>query len=152
MKKNKFFISAATTLYLLTICSFKFQPFQQKETGPKIWMETGVNQLINGDFSKQNKGWNFYFSGGNASAQYNGKQADISLSSTGNVNYGVQFYYDGFRLYQGGEYTLNFTAGATTPKGCEVRIQLNGGDYHAYVINTYTLTPNVRTYSMNFKM
>ncbi|MFA6857698.1 MAG: glycoside hydrolase family 9 protein, partial [Treponema sp.] len=41
---------------------------------------------------------------------------------------------------------------ATTPKGCEVRIQLNGGDYHAYVINTYTLTPNVRTYSMNFKM
>jgi endoglucanase len=133
-------------------CGTSFKPFPQTDTGQKIWMMTGVNQLENGDFSRQGKNWNFYLSGGNASVQYGAKKAAITLSSTGTVNYGVQFYYDGFRLYQGGKYTFSFTAAASSPKGCEVRIQYNGGDYHAYAIDTFTLTSDPRTYTLDFEM
>jgi endoglucanase len=151
MKKGVRLLVFTTTLSLCS-CSPKFKPFQQKDSGPKIWMQTGINQLINGDFSRQDKGWNFFFSGGSASARYSGNKAAITLSSTGNVNYGVQFYYDGFRLYQGGRYTLKFSASSTAPKGCEVRIQINGGDYHPYVSGTYTFTSSPQTYSMDFEM
>ncbi len=152
MKKFIVLSVFTTTLSLFLSGSSKFKPFQQKDTGPKIWMETGVNQLTNGDFSRQNTGWNLYFSGGSASIRYSGKRAVLTISSTGGVDYGVQFYYDGFRLYQGGKYTLKFTASAAAPKGCEVRIQLNGGDYHPYVSGIYTFTDEPRTYSMEFEM
>jgi endoglucanase len=133
-------------------CGTTFKPFPQKDTGPKIWMETGVNQLANGDFSQQEKNWKFYLAGGNATAHYSKKGAQITINTVGNVNYGVQYYYDGFRIYRGGKYTLSFTAYSTEPKGCEVRIQLNGGDYHPYVINTYTFTSEPKTYSVDFEM
>jgi endoglucanase len=152
MRVYRLLLSLTTTLSLFLSCTSKFKPFEQKDSGPKIWLQTGVNQLTNGDFSKQDKGWNFFLSGGSATAQYSRNQADISISSTGTVNYGVQFYYDGFRLYQGGKYTLKFSASATVPKGCEVRIQLNGGDYHPYAAGTYTFTPALSTYSIDFEM
>jgi endoglucanase len=152
MKSVLHIITACIMLLSVSGCQTKFKAFKQKDTGPKTWMQTGINQLENGDFSRKTEHWNFYFEGGKATAQFGRKEAKITISSTGNVNYGVQFYYDGFRLYRGGRYTLKFTASAEHPKGCETRIQLNGGDYHPYVINTYTFTETPKEYSVDFEM
>jgi endoglucanase len=130
----------------------KFKPFETKDSSPKTWMETGVNQIENSSFSNSGKGWNFFLSGGNAAAAYGKNKVVISINSTGNVNYGVQFYYDGFRLYRGGKYTFTFTASSDLPKGCEVRLQMNGGDYHEYAGSVYTFTKDPRTYTINLDM
>jgi len=141
-----------TLILLCTSCTSKFKPFEVKDTGPKIYMMTGVNQLVNGDFHDKDKNWAFFLQGGNATGRYRKNTVDISVNSVGNVNYGVQFYYDGFRMYRTGKYTLSFTASSDEPKGCEVRIQINGGDYHAYAIDTYTFTNEPKTYTMDFEM
>lgn len=138
--------------FVLSSCGSSFKPFEQKESGSKIYMETGVNQIVNGDFHDQGKSWNFYLNGGNATARYSKNKVTLSVNSLGNVNYGVQYYYDGFRMYRTGKYTFSFTASSDKPKGCEVRIQLNGGDYHAYAIDTYTFGTEPKTYSIDFEM
>ena len=136
----------------LLSCNSSFKPFDQKESGSKIYMQTGVNQIVNGDFHDQGKSWNFYLNGGNATARYSKNKVTLSVNSLGNVNYGVQYYYDGFRMYRTGKYTFSFTASSDKPKGCEVRIQLNGGDYHPYTVETYTFDKEPKTYTIDFEM
>src|SRR5574344_550194 len=138
--------------FVLSSCGSSFKPFEQKESGSKIYMETGVNQIVNGDFHDQGKSWNFYLNGGNATARYSKNKVTLSVNSLGNVNYGVQYYYDGFRMYRTGKYTFSFTASSDKPKGCEVRIQLNGGDYHPYTVETYTFDKEPKTYTIDFEM
>lgn len=155
MKKSSIIMSALLVISsVFTSCgNVKFEAFDVKDNGPKIWLMSNVNQLENGDFSQKEKHWGtFLSSGGSASVNYDKNQAKIKISKTGSVNYGVQFYYDGFRIYHDGQYTLSFKAKSDNPKGCEVRIQLNGGDYHAYAIETFTFTQEEQEFSIDFTM
>lgn len=146
------FLIISAGLSFFAPCKTKFLPFEEKDSNAKRFMQSGVNHIANGDFRDGGKSWDFFFQGGNATARYTSGQAKLSISSVGNVNYGVQYYHDGFRLYTGGKYTFKFTASASKPKGCEVRLQLNGGDYHAYVMDTYTFTREPKTFQIDFEM
>lgn len=154
MKKTKLISGIISCSLVLVSCAkTDFQPFDVKDTGPKIWLQSGVNQLENGDFSQEGAHWGTFFtSGGKASVSYDGGKSSIKISDPGSVNYGVQYYYDGFRIYHDGQYSLSFKASAEKPKGCEVRIQLNGGDYHPYVMDTFTFEPEEKEYVLDFTM
>ena len=156
MMKYKIYIAALLTaliaFFSACVHSPQIIPFEEENEGPPLWMTPGVNQITNGNFSEKGKDWAFYFAGGNATATYGEDRVEVLIASAGNVNYGVQYYYDGFRLYRDGRYTFKFKAKASTPKGCEFRLQLNGGDYHAYVIDTVTLTPEMQEYTVQFTM
>lgn len=155
MKKMSVVLGAITlaALTAFTSCSSGFKPFVQKDTGPKVYLMTGVNQMENGDFSMGEKHWGTFISaGGSADAELGDGKAKIKIKRCGGVEYAVQFFYDGIRIYHDGDYTLSFTASATAPKGAEVRIQLNGGDYHAYVVDWLTFTPEEKRFEMNFTM
>ena len=92
------------------------------------------NQLLNGDFSAGTEGWGVYMEqNGDSSLSEKDGVGNLSINNTGKVDYSVQLYYDGFELYEGGVYKLTVDLGSTVPRLGTIRIQLNGGDYHAYV-------------------
>lgn len=156
MKKSTLFAASIilmATLGLSSCGKTKFRPFEIKDSGPKIWLQSGINQMENGDFSQKEKHWGtFKTAGGNANIDFSAEKAVVQIKNAGAVEYSVQLYYDGFRIYHDGQYTLSFKASAEKPKGCEVRIQLNGGDYHPYIVDTLTFTPEEREYKMSFTM
>ncbi|MDC7126287.1 MAG: carbohydrate binding domain-containing protein, partial [Spirochaetales bacterium] len=150
-------LSLLSTIFIILVLSCSsaktsFIPFPEEENLSTMWMTQGVNLIKNNDFTNDAKGWGFFFNGGNANYSYNNKSAKILIKSTGIVDHGVQFYYDGFRLYSGGDYTFSFKASSTAPKGCEIRLQLNGGDYHAYARDIVTLDTEEKIFTINFVM
>jgi len=116
------------------------------------YLKIGVNFLENGDFSDSSKNWGTYFEGGSGNVSYLYKRADLTINSTGNVEHGFQFFYDGFRLINGGHYILTFKASSSKVKDIQVCLQLNGGDYHAYAEQSITLDENEKQYSVDFVM
>lgn len=112
----------------------------------------GENLLKNGDFSEGETGWATYHNGGSSAVSYAGNRAAVNISVPGPVDYGCQLYYDGFRLLKGGQYIFSFEASADAEKTIQARIQLNGGDYRAYVVENIVLTTEPQVYSLPFEM
>ena len=94
--------------------------------------DAGEELLNNGDFSGE-LNFNLYKeSGGNAALSIDNGEFLVDISSVGRVSHAVQPYYDGFSLIRGVQYQMSFDARSSLPRDFFVRIQLNGGDYHAY--------------------
>ena len=112
----------------------------------------GQELLKNGDFSDELR-FNLYTeSGGNAALSIADGELQVDVSKIGRVGHAIQPYYDGFRLYEGVEYLLEFDAYASIPREFYVRIQLNGGDYHAYFENLISVTEEKQHFSLPFVM
>ncbi len=116
------------------------------------YLQTNINLIDNGNFSDSSKNWGSYSEGGSANIKYLYKRAEININSVGNVEHGFQFYYDGFRLVNGGHYFLSFKASSDKEKDIEVRFQLNGGDYHSYAQKYFTIDETQREYTFDFVM
>ena len=113
----------------------------------------GINQIVNGDFSNGLENWNTYLNhGGTCDFTNEDEQGKIDISAAGATDYGVQIYYDGFKLDEGGVYEFSFDIDTTLARDIEVRLQLNGGDYHAYFGQIFTIKPGVTHYSWEFTM
>ena len=112
------------------------------------------NMIENGDFSIGQGAWNTYTNGGSATLSVTGeeKQLTISITGVGSVEHGVQVYYDGFGLDSGCKYKLSFDISADTERTAEWRIQLNGGDYHAYVSDKIPISSEVTHVEKEFEM
>ena len=54
------------------------------------------------------------------------------IEEPGTKNHSCQVYRDGFSIYQNAEYQVEFDIYGDIERDYEWRIQLNGGDYHAY--------------------
>lgn len=111
--------------------------------------------LVNGDFSKPNESpeaWQTYSQGGAASFSIVDGKGVLTVSTTGSVNYGVQLYQDIGALTQGCVYRLSFDISASVPRTIEYRIQINGGDYHAYAgKEALKLSKDMQTETLEFK-
>ena len=96
-------------------------------------MADGVKALDDHfDFS-EDFGWGSYMESDGAFAFANKDgQMIVNISNPGTVNHACQAYRDGFPLYKGAEYQLEYDIYADIERDYEWRIQLNGGDYHAY--------------------
>jgi len=111
------------------------------------------NLIENGDFSNDTAGWGVYNeSDGQATISAVDEVGIFEISSLGTVEHANQLYYDGFGLGQGGVYEFSFDAQATFERPIEVRLQLNGGDYHAYAGTKQVITTEMTTYSFQFTM
>lgn len=104
------------------------------------------NLLANGDFSKGKVGWGVYTEpGGSGTFSAVDGKGVLTVTQSGNLNYAVQLYYDGFRLDAGGKYRLAFAVTSSLPRRITARIQLNGGDYRGYCQQEITLLAGERT-------
>lgn len=102
---------------------------------PKVSEEELKGNLIPGGyFNESNSKWGIYKeSGGEGSFAVKNGQLEITIKKTGTVKHAVQIYCDGFEILRNAVYKISFDIRSTVPKTMEWRIQLNGGDYHAYV-------------------
>ncbi|MBO4903217.1 MAG: glycoside hydrolase family 9 protein [Lachnospiraceae bacterium] len=113
----------------------------------------GVNMVVNGDFSNGIENWGTYLNhGGSCDFREENEQAIVDIDKAGATDYGVQIFYDGFKLDQGGVYEFSFDIDTTLERDVEVRLQLNGGDYHAYFGQILTVKPGMEHYSFEFTM
>ena len=112
----------------------------------------GEELLKNGDFSQPLLFQLYKESGGNAAIRIADGELEIDVTSVGQVPHAIQPYYDGFGLVQGVEYILSYDVRATMPRELYVRIQLNGGDYHAYFEQLISVTEETQHFSTAFVM
>lgn len=75
-----------------------------------------------------------------------------AISYQGGVEHGCQLYFDGFTMAKGCEYTLSFDVYSTVDRTIEWRIQVNGGDYHAYSSEKVALASEKQTVTKTFVM
>lgn len=112
----------------------------------------GQELLTDGEFSGELKFHLYTESGGSAVLSIEDGELLVDVSKIGRVGHAIQPYYDGFRLYQGVEYVLSFDASASIERDLYVRVQLNGGDYHAYFEAPVSVTGEKQHFSFPFVM
>ena len=112
----------------------------------------GEELLTNGDFSDPLRFQLYTESGGSAKLNIVDGELQVDVAAVGRVGHAIQPYYDGFRLVQGVAYTLSYDVRASVPRDLYVRIQLNGGDYHAYFEELVSVTEETQHRSATFTM
>ncbi len=113
----------------------------------------GVNLIKNSDFS-EGVGTFGLFSMQGGLGEFTAEEGVgiINISSLGTAEYANQLYYDGFTLKMGGVYELSFDMSSTVERTLEARIQLNGGDYRAYISEIVGISEDMQTYTYTFDM
>ena len=114
--------------------------------------EPGQELLKDADFSGPLRFMLYTESGGAAKLSIVDGELQVDVTSAGRVEHAIQPYYDGFKLIQGVTYELSWDARSTVPRRMQVRIQLNGGDYHAYVMEIPLVTEEMQHYAVTFTM
>lgn len=158
MKKSKRLFALAMTA--LMVCSMagcgkqKDPEDTQGDTSTGEADYSGLENMIqNGDFSDGLTNWMIYLNGADATQTVTAEgEMEIAVSDPGTLDYGVQPYYDGFSLDTGCVYAFSFDVHATIERTMEWRLQLNGGDYHAYVSDLITVNEEVQHVTAYFTM
>ncbi|MDE6024687.1 MAG: glycoside hydrolase family 9 protein [Lachnospiraceae bacterium] len=75
-----------------------------------------------------------------------------NIENNGSVEHACQLYFDGFTMAKGCVYTLSFDVYSTVDRIVEWRVQINGGDYHAYSSDKINLTSEKQTVTQTFVM
>lgn len=113
----------------------------------------GYNMIENGDFSNGTEKWLLYLNGGSATLAVDEEERlDVQIAKVGTMEHSVQLYYDGFSLETGCVYEISFDAASTAEREVQYRIQINGGDYHAYNSEGIILTPETQHFDFVFTM
>ncbi len=79
-------------------------------------------------------------------------QLVCNIEKTGSVEHGVQIYYDGFTMARDCVYNVSFDISSTVERNVEWRVQINGGDYHAYASEQVVIGPETTTINYEFTM
>lgn len=115
--------------------------------------EENVNLLQNGDFSDGVNGWGDYFTeGGEFTKDCVDGALVADIKNTGTVGHGVQVSQGNFPLYKNGKYQLKFDISSSVDREIYYCIQMNGGDYHAYVGDQVAIGPDMKTVTVDFTM
>lgn len=93
-----------------------------------------------------------YENGGKFSLYAENGELVADIESNGMVEHACQIYYDGFTMAKGCVYTVSFDVRCTIERVVEWRVQINGGDYHAYAKDMITIGPETQTVTMEFTM
>ena len=110
-------------------------------------------ELLNGlDFGGSLNVQLYKESGGAAVLSIVDGELQVDVQDVGRVEHAIQPYYDGFKLIQGVSYVLSWDVRSSVERYMQVRIQLNGGDYHAYASDRIHTTPEMTHYELSFTM
>ncbi|MCR4671271.1 MAG: glycoside hydrolase family 9 protein [Saccharofermentans sp.] len=101
-----------------------------------------TSELFNGAYAldyvfddPENLKWNTYSESGGKFMLVGEDGALVAkISDPGTVTHACQVFHDGFAIYQNAEYQVDFDIWSDVERDFEWRIQLNGGDYHAYYL------------------
>lgn len=160
MKKGKRILAAAMVAVMgISLAGCKGQetttePVTEEPTTEAATEELEhVNLIQNGDFSNELSHWSMYTNGGSASQAVNADgEMQITVTVPGALEHSIQPYYDGFALDTGCVYDFSFDVHSTVERTMEWRIQMNGGDYHAYVSEVITVNEEVQHVTCTFTM
>ena len=118
------------------------------------YADEAENLITSGSFDTDSAGWGVYLeSKGDAAISQEDGKLHVSIKDAGQVGHAVQVFYDGFSLTQGVKYKLSFDMSSTVERTMEWRVQINGGDYHAYTGEKDTgVKKDVTSYEFEFTM
>lgn len=121
-------------------------------SGEMFWVQDGdVIFDINFDDGDL-QGFTSYMNGGNFDLYVEDGQLTANISDAGPLDYACQAYWDGFALVEGCEYTYSFDISCDKERDIQWRLQINGGDYHAYAGEIITIGSETKTISTDFVM
>lgn len=160
MKKAAAWFLTLVMVFAMTGCNKKENDSTKEKADTKAEATTQAeevagseNMIPNGEFNDGVGKWNVYTNGGSGSLSVNAdKQLEIKITNPGTLEYAVQAYLDGFALESGCKYTFSFDISASVERTAEWRIQINGGDYHAYVSDKVPLTNEMQHITNTFEM
>ena len=93
-----------------------------------------------------------YSNGGSFHLKAKDDMMVAEITRTGSVEHGCQAYWDGFAMLQGCEYTYTFDISCDIERSIEWRVQVNGGDFHAYASDHVKIGPEKQTITADFTM
>ncbi len=120
--------------------------------GAEAEQEPGQELLSGLDFEGALNVQLYKESGGAAELSIVDGELQVDVQDVGKVEHAIQPFYDGFKLIQGVSYVLSWDVRSTVERYMQVRIQLNGGDYHAYTSERILATPEKTHYELAFTM
>ena len=97
-------------------------------------------------------GFTSYTNGGSSELSTADGQMVVNIKSCGSLDYANQAYFDGFKLNKDCVYTYSFDVSSDVDRKIEYRLQLNGGDYHAYAGDVIDIGKDVSNISVDFEM
>lgn len=97
-------------------------------------------------------GFSAYTNGGTYDLKAADGQLVADIKKVGDKDYSNQAYWDGFALSQNCVYTYSFDISCDIERKVEYRLQINGGDYHAYQGEQIEVGPEVTNFSVDFEM
>lgn len=116
-------------------------------------MENENNLVVNGSFSSDVvEPWGVFLNSARAVTIAKENELCLKIINYGGAEYAVQLYQDAIPLYKNGVYRCTFDMRSDVERKFEFRLQLNGGDYRAYVSEWIDLTPEMTTYTIDFTM
>lgn len=111
------------------------------------------NLVSNSTFDSGTSGWaTYYQTGGVCSLGTDSGRLALKISSTGDVGWAVQVYYDIIPLHKNGVYRLKYDISSTADRSVDGMIQQNGGTYQAYTSKSLSLTSEPQTVEYEFTM
>ena len=130
----------------------------QKDEEVEIPRQEGI-ELKEGDIAvdvnfddNKTDGFTTYINGGNASLLGEDGKLIVDIKSCGSKDYANQAYWDGFFLCKGAVYTYSFDISSDIDRQVEYRLQMNGGDYHAYKGEKIKVGKEVTHFETEFSM
>ena len=97
-------------------------------------------------------GFETYIEGGACELRNEDGMLAVDITSCGSLDYANQAYWDGFSLVQGVTYQYSFDISCSIDRQVEYRLQLNGGDYHAYLGDRIQVSPEQTHVSVDWTM
>ena len=97
-------------------------------------------------------GFSVYTNGGTCDMSNEDGQLVADIKKCGSLDYANQLYWDGFALNKNCVYTYSFEISSDIERPIEYRLQINGGDYHAYQGEVIDIGPEVTYFSVDFEM
>ncbi|HCW54802.1 MAG TPA: endo-1,3(4)-beta-glucanase [Clostridium sp.] len=112
------------------------------------------NYIINGDFSKEDKSWEFMTAiGGVGSSEIKDNKMIIKTENAGTVDYSIQLVQPRIPVKEGGKYKVTFDAKAAEDRTMIVDISAPDRGYKRYFNDTKVdLTTEKKSYSYEFVM
>ena len=97
-------------------------------------------------------GFVVYTNGGSCEISNADSALAVDITDCGKLDYANQVYWDGFSLVKDCEYTYSFDISCDIERPVEYRLQLNGGDYHAYLGEWIPVGPDLTHVSVDWVM
>lgn len=144
--------STEATTAVLTEAEVTTEAATEEATTEAVDLEAMGNLIVNGDFADGMNKWDSYLNGGGCDISVNNGELQVVVYDTGDVEHGIQVFHDGFDLKYGAQYEFSFDVRGTIERNIDWRLQINGGDYHAYATDTVVTSEETQNVKVQFKM